>query len=192
MSASLSRLFPVLVALGPLAACGLERPIEQQPLESVVDEWRMTVLERSGPTLVDGQPVQVLEAEIAGDYGELTWVAPQPAEATGSQGPDMITVQLLAGGRDARWGMAVVGLFVPALDDLQPGVPVRIEDSDGLVIGCTGHALGNWEHDDSASINRIEVRVDAEDPSLVHYAFEGHFFDGTELSGRFTVERPSE
>lgn len=190
MSTSPLRLLSVLGVFLPLAACGLERPIEQQPLESVVDEWRMTVLERSGPTLVDGQPVEVLAAEVAGDYGELTWVSPQVAEASGAQNDEMITVQLLAGGRNDRWGMAVVGLFLPALDELRPGVPVRVDATDGLVIGCTGHALGVWEHDDSANINRIEVEVDAQDPSLVHYAFEGRFWDGSELNGRFTVERP--
>lgn len=190
MSLSPLRLVPILGALLPFAACGLERPIEPQPLESVVDEWRMTVLERSGPTLVDGQPVEVLDAEVAGDYGELAWVSPQIAEASGSQSTEMITVQLLAGGRNERWGMAVVGLFLPALDELEPGVPVRVDSADGLVIGCTGLALGAWEHDDSAEINRIEVELDAADPSLVHYAFEGRFWDGSELNGRFTVERP--
>lgn len=189
MSKPLSRLFSVL-ALAPFAACGLERPIEPQPLESVVDEWRLTVLVNSGPTLVDGVPVEVVAAEVAGDYGELTWAAPQVAEATGSQGTDMITVELLAGGRGDRWGMAVVGLMLPPLDELQPGVPVTVESSDGLVIGCTGLALGSWEHDDSATASRIEIELDPLDPTLVHYSFEGRFEDRTNLAGRFTVQRP--
>jgi|GEM_PF-3596588 len=173
-----------------VGGCGLERPIEPQPLESVIDAWRQSVLAENS-TRLQGEPLQVPTAELSGDFGRLDWPESIAAEANGTQGNEMIAVDLLAGGGQGRWGMAILGIYLPAFDDLEPGRRVRISGSDATLIGCTGEQLFMWDIDTSADVTTVDVEVDVADPTLAHLEFTGEFSDGSTLSGRFTIEHPA-
>lgn len=187
MSAYRPLLMSLLVA--PLVACGLDRPIEPQPLVSVLDQWRAQVLAENA-SRIDGEPLDVVSGEFSGDFGRLGWDSPLMAETQGMQSKDLVVVELLAGGGESRWGMAIVGLYLPPLEELEPGVRTIIEPSDATVIGCSGVRLFDWDIDTAAEITTVEVEVDAADPTLEHYEFEGLFANGTILEGRFSVQRP--
>jgi hypothetical protein len=173
----------------PLAACGLDRPIEPQPLVSVLDQWRAQVLEENAGSTLNGTPIEVENAEFHGDFGELAWNSAVMAEASGTESDEMIAVELLAGGGSQRWGMAIVGLYLPPVDSVVPGTRTRIGASEAIVIGCSGERLFFWDYDTSADISTVDVTVDESDPLLEHYTFSGEFEDGTTLSGRFDVRR---
>ncbi len=180
--------FAAPVFMTSLVACGLERPVEQQPLVSVVDEWRQSVL-ATNVNMFSGEPVEVPEATVQGDFGELSWNQAVSAEASGSQDDEMLVVEMLGGGSQSRWGMAIVGIHRPSLEGLEPGVRTRVTSEFATIIGCTGTRLYEWDYDDSAWITDIAVEIDADDPTLVHYDFDGEFSDGTTLAGEFTIVR---
>lgn len=187
----MSTLRPLLMSLlaAPLVACGLDRPIEPQPLVSVLDQWRAQVLAENA-SRIDGEPLDVVGGEFSGDFGRLGWDSPLMAETQGVQSKDLVVVELLAGGGESRWGMAIVGLYLPPLEELEPGVRTTIEPSDATVIGCSGVRLFDWDIDTAAEITTVEVVVDPADPTLEHYEFEGLFANGTTLEGSFSVQRP--
>jgi hypothetical protein len=181
--------FAAPVLMTGLVACGLERPIEQQPLVSVVDEWRESVL-ATNVNMFEGEPVEVPDAEVQGDFGKLSWNEAVATEASGSQSNDMLVVEMLGGGQQqSRWGMTIVGIYRPSLDGLEPGVRTRLTSETATIIGCTGTRLYDWEFDDSAWVTDIAVEIDIEDSTLVHYDFNGEFLDGSTLAGKFTVVR---
>lgn len=181
--------FTAPVLMTGLVACGLERPVEQQPLVSVVDEWRQSVLE-TNVNMFAGEPIEVPDAEVQGDFGELGWNQAVAVEASGSQDDDMLVVEMLGGGQNrTRWGMTIVGIYRPSLDGLEPGVRTRVTSESATIIGCTGTRLYDWDIDESAWVTDIAVEIDVDDPSLVHYDFNGEFMDGTTLAGEFTVIR---
>lgn len=184
---SLLRFVPA-VALAGLVGCGLERPIEPQPMESVIQQWRQEVLAETSTRLV-GTTLEVPSAQIAGDFGRLTWTESQAAEATATQGEGMVAIELLAGGGDSRWGMAILGIFLPAFDDLRPGEKTLVPASEASLIGCSGMRLLDWDIDEAAEATTIEMELDVADPTLAHLTFVGEFANGSTLSGRFTIER---
>jgi len=184
------RFFVPVGIVSSLAACGLERPIAPQPLVSVIDEWRQSMLAENSQWL-SGKTLEVPTAEVSGDFGKLRWDDPMSAEANAVEGDTMISVDLLAGGGDGRWGMTILGIYLPAFDDLQPGVTKRVAPFEASVIGCTGVRLNDWDIDQSADVTTIDAELDRDDPDLVHLTFTGDFADGTTLSGRFTIERPA-
>lgn len=175
----------------PLVACGLERPIEQRPLVSVVDEWREQMLAANGVSTIEGEPIAVDEAELGGDFGELSWGGPLGAEATGVEDHEMVVVEVLAGGPQRRFGMAVLGFTRGSLDALVPGERARVSEAEATIIGCTGDDLFFWEFDEPAEVSTIEARVDPEDPTVTHVTFVGAFEDGTTLEGEFVIDRPA-
>ena len=189
MSSSFSTL---LVASLSFAACGLDRPVEQQPLVSVVEQWRQDVLESvTVGFLPTGDPVDVSAAGIGGDFGAIGWDGRLDAEGTGTVGDDMASVSLLAGGGQQPWGMAILGFVMPPRALLVPGVWTELDPGHANVVGCTGQVLFNWTSDESAWDTAVVATLDAKDPTLAHFEFQGDFADGSSLEGAFTMRLPA-
>lgn len=182
-------LYIVPVCFVGLVGCGLERPIAPQPLVSVIDDWRQAVLAEESQFLT-GTTLEVASAEVAGDFGRLRWTEALAAEGSGTRGESMISVDLLAGGGEGRWGMTILGIYLPAFDDLEPGVTKRIPPFEASLIGCTGERIFDWDIDQSAESTTIYAELDPADEGLVNLTFEGEFDDGSTLNGRVTIERP--
>src|SRR5690606_27693140 len=76
---SAPRMLLISLLAAPLVACGLDRPIEPQPLVSVLDQWRAQVLAENA-SRIDGEPLDVVGGEFSGDFGRLGWDSPLMAE----------------------------------------------------------------------------------------------------------------
>lgn len=183
------------VPFAALTACGLDRPVEQEPLVSVVDEWRQEVLAQVTVSRIDvGDPVEVSAATLGGDLGDVSWDGRLDAEATGTMGDDlgeeMAEVSVLAGGGQQAWGMAILGFVMPPHATIVPGTWTEVQSSNANVVGCTGQVLFDWTTDESASATDMVATRDATDPALVHFEFRGEFVDGRVLEGAFSLRLP--
>ena len=163
-----------LVMTAPLAACGLDRPIQELPNESVI-----------GCSL-EGVPVEIGAAELSGDFGGIGMETPIAAASKGTLEGQEFTIEVLARGVDGRWGRAAIYMYEEVLYELSPGVPISLYPMAWFV-GYASADLSYWESYEWPQPSVVVATRDVEDPTLVHVEFEGVFADDTTMSGRFDL-----
>lgn len=153
-----------------------------------------------GGGMYGGDPIDVRDSELAGDYGDVDFPTATAATASGWSDGNYTTVDVMAE-NSAGASMAIIEVY-GGLDALEPGThrfDRDFEADDSIfvgVIGCSGRAAYNWDYDQQAESVEVVVTEDPETGART-YDFEADFVqtgvydtssEATYLTGSFGTD----